>query len=83
MFRGTPPPKPLNCKSVSNHRGALISNLWAEPTGEDCFVLRAIFNLVLSDIIKTSFYVGSQLVHLSLFVATFSFREIKNPAYTR
>jgi len=57
---GTPPAKPLNCKSVSNHLGALISDLWAEPTGEEFFILCAIFNLVLSDIIKTSFYVGSQ-----------------------
>jgi hypothetical protein len=27
VFRGTPPPKPLICKSVSNHLGALISDL--------------------------------------------------------
>jgi len=57
---GTPPAKPLNCKSVSNHPGALISDLWAEPTGEEFCILCAIFNLVLSDIIKTSLYVGSQ-----------------------
>jgi hypothetical protein len=57
---GTPPAKPLICKSVSNHLGALISDLWADPTGEEFFILCAIFNLVLSDIVKTSLYVGSQ-----------------------
>ena len=33
VFRGTPPTKPLVCKSVSNHPGALIGDLWADPTG--------------------------------------------------
>ena len=37
-----------------------MSDLWAEPTGEEFCILCAISNLVLSDIIKTSFYVGSQ-----------------------
>lgn len=32
VFMGTPPPKPLDCKSVSNHRGALLSDLWADPS---------------------------------------------------
>ena len=82
VFMGTPPAKPVICKSVSNHLGALISDLWANPTGEEFCILCAIFNLVLSDIIKTSFYVCSQLVHLLLLSVTFSFREIKNPAYT-
>jgi hypothetical protein len=61
VFGGTPPPKPLNCKSVSNHRGALISNRWADPTGEEPWFLGAILSFVLSDIIKTSFYNRSQL----------------------
>jgi hypothetical protein len=52
---GTPPPKPLNCKSVSNHRGALVSDLRADPTGEKQWFLGAIFSFVLRDIIKTSF----------------------------
>jgi hypothetical protein len=60
VFRGTPPPKPLNCKSVLNHRGALISDRWAHPTGEGFCILCAILTLSLSDIIKTSFYVVSQ-----------------------
>jgi len=33
VFRGTPPPKPLIFKSVSNHLGALLSDLGADPTG--------------------------------------------------
>jgi hypothetical protein len=34
VFRGTPPPKPLKCIFVSNQFSALISDLWADPTGE-------------------------------------------------
>jgi len=82
VFRGTPPPKPLNCKSVLNHRGALIGNLWAHPTGEEFCLLCAIFNLVLSDITKTSFFVVSQYFHLLSLSVAFSSREIKNPAYS-
>ena len=55
VFRGTPPAKPLICKSVSNHRGALISKPWADPTGEELCILCAIFSFVLPDIIETSF----------------------------
>ena len=55
VFIGTPPPKPLNCKSVSNHCGALLSDLWADPTGEEFCILCAIFSFVLRDIIETSF----------------------------
>jgi hypothetical protein len=33
VFRGTPPPKPLNCKSVSNRLGARIRSVWAHHTG--------------------------------------------------
>jgi hypothetical protein len=55
VFMGTPPAKPLICKSVSNHRGALISNPWVDPTGEEFCILGAIFSFVLSDIIETSF----------------------------
>ena len=82
VFMGTPPAKPLICKSVSNHLGALISDRRADPTGEEFCILCAIFNLVRSDIIKTSFGYRSQRVHLGLLSVTFSFREIKNPAYT-
>ena len=54
VFMGTPPAKPLICKSVSNHLGALISNRWADPTGEAFCSLGTIFDFVLTDIIKTS-----------------------------
>jgi hypothetical protein len=33
VFRGTPPAKPLICKSVANHPGALLSDRWADPAG--------------------------------------------------
>ena len=33
VFWGTPPPKPLKCKSVSNHLGARLRSRWAKPTG--------------------------------------------------
>ena len=51
VFRGTPPPKPLKCKSVSIRPGALFSNLWADPTGEEFPFFCAIFSLSLPDII--------------------------------
>ena len=83
VFRGTPPAKPLICKSVSNHPGALISNPWADPTGEEFWFLCAFFSLVLPDIIETSFGCRSQSIHLWLLWLFIGFREIKNPAYTR
>ena len=55
VFMGTPSAKPLICKSVSNHLGALMSDLWADPTGEEFCILGAILSFVLSDIIETSF----------------------------
>ncbi len=33
VFRGTPPPKPLKCKFVSNRLDARLRQRWAEPTG--------------------------------------------------
>ncbi len=51
VFMGTPPAKPLICKFISNHLGALISDLWADPIGEKFFILCAIFSLLLPDII--------------------------------
>ena len=65
VFMGTPPAKPLICKSVSNHLGALISDLWADPTGEEFCILCAIFSFVLPDIIETSFSSCSQITILS------------------
>src|SRR5437763_14848424 len=53
VFGGTPPPKPLNCKSVSNRLVARISYGWAHHTGgmlrHSCYR----FRLSLSEIIKT------------------------------
>jgi len=57
VFRGTPPPKPLICKSVLNRFGALDRDPWAEPTGEEFCILCACFVLARSDIIKTSLFV--------------------------
>ena len=54
VFIGTPPEKPLKCKVCSNHLGALVSDLWADPTGEEFCILCAISNFVPSDIIETS-----------------------------
>ena len=61
VFIGTPPPKPLNAKSVSNHCGALLSDLWADPTGEEPGFSCAIFSFMLRDIIETSFHFRSLL----------------------
>jgi hypothetical protein len=83
VFRGTPPPKPLKCKSVSNHLGARLRSRWADPTGEEFVLLCAIFSFATADIIETSLGYRSQTVHLSLPSFTISSRETKNPAYTR
>ncbi len=66
VFMGTPPAKPLKCKSVSNHLGALISDLWVDPTGGKPRLSCALIRLALSDIIETSLCYRSQTVHLSL-----------------
>jgi len=70
VFMGTPPAKPLICKSVSNHLGALISDLWADPTGEEFCILCAIFSFVLSDIIETSFFLVHRLLLFRLVTFT-------------
>ncbi len=81
VFRGTPPPKPLKGKSVSNRLGARLRSRWAEPTGGKPRHSCASIRFVLSDIIKTSFRYCSQTVHLSLPPFTISFKDTKNPAY--
>ena len=83
MFRGTPPPKPLKCKSVSNQLGARFRSRWADPIGEESKFLCAIFSFATTDIIETSLCYYSQTVHLSLLPFTISFRETKNPASNR
>ena len=60
VFRGTPPAKPLNCKSVSNRLGARIRSVWAHHTGGTPWHSCDRFRLALSDIIKTSFSFHSQ-----------------------
>ena len=60
VFRGTPPAKPLNCKSVSNRLGARLRSAWAHHTGGTSFRSCASIRLTLSDIIKTSFSYHSQ-----------------------
>ena len=60
VFRGTPPAKPLNCKSVSNRLGARIRSVWAHHAGGTPRHSCDRFRLVLSDILKTSFSFCSQ-----------------------
>ena len=78
MFRGTPPTKPLNCKSVSNRLGARIRSAWAHHTGGTSFRSCASIRLALSDITRTSLCYRSQTFHLSLLLFI-HFRENKKP----
>ena len=82
VFGGTPPPKPLKCKSVSNHFSARLRSRWADPTGGKPRLSCANFSFVSADIIEMSGRYRSQSVHLSLRFFTIGFRETKNPAYT-
>src|SRR4026208_772184 len=45
VFRGAPPPKPLECKSWSNHFGARCRPRWAEPSGGKPLLSCAVFGL--------------------------------------
>jgi hypothetical protein len=78
VFGGTPPPKPLNCKSVSNQSGARLRSRWANPTGEKPELLCAIFGFA-ADIIETSLVDPSQMHHLWLLSFICWFRENKKP----
>jgi hypothetical protein len=80
VFRGTPPTKPLNCKSVSNRLGARFRPAWAHHTGGTSFRSCASIRLALSDITRTSLSFHSQTLHLS-FGHPARFRATKNPAY--
>ena len=82
VFRGTPPPKPLKCKSVSNHPGARFRSRWAEPTGEEFVLLCAILSLAVTDIIKTSLGYRSQIVTFRCCRSRLIPRKQKNPART-
>jgi len=50
VFRGTPPIKPLICKSKIRPSSASFWS-WADPTGEDSLLVLAKFNLSPEDII--------------------------------
>jgi len=78
VFRGTPPAKPLNCKSVSNRFGARNRSAWAHHTGGTSFRSCASIRLALSDITRTSLYRCSQTLHLS-FRPLGPFQDNKKP----
>jgi hypothetical protein len=76
VFRGTPPPKPLDCKIWLDTSGALFCDRWAYPTGGEprlscpssVALLRRVdarIPFVSIDIIKMSPSFRSQIVHLS------------------
>ena len=77
VFGGTPPPKPLKCKFVSNDPGARLRSRWADPTGEKPRLSCIRIRLALSDIIKTSLCYRSQIVAFRCCHLTVSFREQK------
>src|SRR5260221_2394312 len=79
VFRGTPPAKPLKCKSVSNRFGARLRSRWAEPTGGKPRLSCHRIRLALSDIIETSFRYHSQSVYLSLLLFTVTDYQNKKP----
>ena len=64
VFRGTPPPKPLDCKIWLNTIGAPLCDRWAGPTGGELRFSCACFRFVSVDIIKMSPSFRSQIVHL-------------------
>src|SRR5437879_3448347 len=65
VFRGTPPPKPLECKFWLNTIGALLCDRWAQRTGGEPRLSRTCLSFVSVDIVKMSPSFRSQLVHLS------------------
>ena len=66
VFKGTPPPKPLDCKIWLNTSGAHFCQRWGHPTSGEPRLSRARFRFVSVDIIKMSPSFRSQIVHLSL-----------------
>ena len=65
-FRGTPPPKPLECKFWLDTMGALFCDRWADPVYGEPRLSRAFISFVSVDIIEMSPSFRSQIVHLSL-----------------
>jgi len=66
VFRGTPPPKPSNCKIRFALPGDAIGRSWAHDPGDDSKLVLAKINLSPADITWMSRYSCSQIVHLSL-----------------
>jgi hypothetical protein len=80
VFRGTPPAKPLICKSkirLARLADAVFWS-WAEPTGEASLLVLAKFNLSPEDIIKMSLCYCSQMDRLSSLLFML-FMENKKP----
>ena len=79
VFRGTPPTKPLICKSqIRLSRASFWS--WADPTGEASLLVLAKFNLSPEDITWMSCYSYSQILyHLSLLVSIHALQRNKKP----
>jgi len=69
VFRGTPPPKPLDCKIWLDTFGALFCDRWTEPTGGEPRFSHALFDFVSIDIIKMSPSIHSQFVHVSFVIS--------------
>ena len=64
VFRGTPPPKPLNCKSVLISFGGPDGRGGAHPAGGQLSLSGAFFVLARSDITWMSLVYVSRLVSL-------------------
>ena len=83
VFRGTPPPKPLDCKIWLNTIGASLRDRWGHPTGGEPRLSRAISSIVSVDILKMSPSFRSQFVHLLLCDPFPRSGKTKNPASFR
>ena len=81
VFWGTPPPKPLNCKSVSNRLGARNRSVWAHHTGGTLWHSCDRIRLALSDIIKTSFSYHSQFQLPFALIVDPSYSDNKKPCF--
>ena|SRR5689334_13724706 len=79
VFWGTPPAKPLNCKSVSNRLGARIRSVWAHHTGGTPRHSCDRFRLALSDIIKTSLSFHSQFHLPFVLMVNVTYSDNKKP----
>jgi len=82
VFRGTPPPKPFDCKVWLNTSGALLLERWTESTGRESRLSCARLDIVLVDIIEMPLSFCSQMIHLWLCVHIRLMRTTKNPART-